>query len=115
MADGNFKADHVRAKTPSNDIWLSEGGGMAPDRDEYFNFLKTAMETRTVSSLPLATAGMMLNYLPDTTAGLHHRKQPVKTHSGPSPIRSLPPLLVTSPAWSALPVLGMDAMPRMHL
>jgi hypothetical protein len=48
VADGNFKADHVRQKKLSNDIWLSEGGGMAPKRSEYFSFLKTALEQNTV-------------------------------------------------------------------
>ena len=49
MADGNFKADHIRQKTNADDIWLSEGGGMTPKRDEYENFLKTAIERRTAS------------------------------------------------------------------
>lgn len=53
MADGNFKADHVRQLKPSNDVWLSEGGGMFPKRQEYFDFLKTAMERRTVISCHL--------------------------------------------------------------
>jgi hypothetical protein len=48
VADGNFKADHVRPVNPSDDVWLSEGGGMFPKRQEYFDFLKTAMESRTV-------------------------------------------------------------------
>ena len=30
VTDGNFKADHVQAKTPSNNIWLSEGGVWSP-------------------------------------------------------------------------------------
>jgi hypothetical protein len=48
VADGNFKADHVRQKVAS-DIWLSEGGGMIPKREEYYDFLKTALERQTVS------------------------------------------------------------------
>ncbi|KAH9483515.1 hypothetical protein JR316_0002983 [Psilocybe cubensis] len=47
VADGNFKADHVRSKKPSRDIWLSEGGGMTPDRMEYGEFLKSAIEALT--------------------------------------------------------------------
>ncbi|KAF8961009.1 hypothetical protein BDZ97DRAFT_1665083 [Flammula alnicola] len=47
VADGNFKADHVRQAKPSKDIWLSEGGGMAPTREEYFAFLKIAIERLT--------------------------------------------------------------------
>ena len=48
VADGNFKADHVRQKN-EDDIWLSEGSGMIPRRDEYFTFLATAIERLTVS------------------------------------------------------------------
>ncbi|KAF8965105.1 hypothetical protein BDZ97DRAFT_1659385, partial [Flammula alnicola] len=47
VADGNFKADHVRQAKPSKDVWLSEGGGMAPTREEYFAFLKIAIERLT--------------------------------------------------------------------
>jgi len=42
VADGNFKADHVRQKNPANDVWLSEGGGMMTSRDRCNNFLDTA-------------------------------------------------------------------------
>ena len=59
MADGNFKADHVRQMKPSNNVWLSEGGGMIPKRGEYFDFLKTAMERRTVNIILLADADWM--------------------------------------------------------
>ena len=34
MADGNFKADHVRHKKPAADVWLSPGGGMIPEVQE---------------------------------------------------------------------------------
>ncbi|KAH9478281.1 hypothetical protein JR316_0008734 [Psilocybe cubensis] len=47
VADGNFKADHVRSEKPSRDIWLSEGGGMMPPREEYHEFLRTAIEALT--------------------------------------------------------------------
>jgi hypothetical protein len=50
VADGNFKADHVRQKNAS-DIWLSEGAGMFAERSEYEGFLRTAMERLTVSDL----------------------------------------------------------------
>ena len=50
VADGNFKADHVRQKNVS-DIWLSEGAGMFAQRSEYQGFLRTAMERLTVSDL----------------------------------------------------------------
>jgi hypothetical protein len=50
VADGNFKADHIRQKNNETDIWLSEGGGMMPRRDDYESFLKTAIERRTAGS-----------------------------------------------------------------
>jgi hypothetical protein len=51
VADGNFKADHVRQKNDGENVWLSEGGGMVPKREEYIAFLKTAIERLTVSHL----------------------------------------------------------------
>ncbi|KDR67377.1 hypothetical protein GALMADRAFT_79915 [Galerina marginata CBS 339.88] len=47
-ADGNFKADHVRSKT-DHDVWLLDGGGMFPNRNEYFTFLAKAIEMFTVT------------------------------------------------------------------
>ncbi|KAF4618040.1 hypothetical protein D9613_012877 [Agrocybe pediades] len=47
VADGNFKADHVKPPKPSADIWLSEGSGMDPVRSSYWSFLKTAFEKLT--------------------------------------------------------------------
>lgn len=52
VADGNFKADHVRQKGAEDDIWLSEGAGMIPKREEYHTFLKSAIERQTVSCVP---------------------------------------------------------------
>jgi hypothetical protein len=49
VADGNFKADHVRQKNEVDDVWLSEGSGMIPQRQEYLTFLATAIERLTVS------------------------------------------------------------------
>lgn len=49
VADGNFKADHVRQTNSGNDIWLSEGGGMTSKRKEYEEFLRTAINRLTVS------------------------------------------------------------------
>ena len=48
VADGNFKADHVRQKHKDNDIWLSDGTGMTTRRAEYQSFLETAQERNTV-------------------------------------------------------------------
>lgn len=47
LVDGNFKADHVR-QTTNNDIWLMDGSGMFPNRQEYFTFLADAIEKLTV-------------------------------------------------------------------
>jgi hypothetical protein len=49
MADGNFKADHVRQKNDAGDVWLSEGCGMIPKQQEYLTFLQSAIERLTVS------------------------------------------------------------------
>lgn len=49
VADGNFKADHVRQKRADGDVWLSEGAGMIPKREKYHSFLKNAKERLTVS------------------------------------------------------------------
>lgn len=57
MADGNFKADHVRQKNPDSDIWLAEGGGMMSKRADYLQFLETAMEKLTVSDDPAVPMG----------------------------------------------------------
>lgn len=48
VADGNFKADHVRQKG-SSDFWLSEGSGMFTTRKAYDSFLSVAVERLTVS------------------------------------------------------------------
>jgi hypothetical protein len=49
VADGNFKADHVRQRGSAQDVWLSEGSGMFSKREEYKSFLKIAVERLTVS------------------------------------------------------------------
>lgn len=48
VADGNFKADHVRQKNTDIDVWLSEGGGMMSKREDYVDFLRNAVERVTV-------------------------------------------------------------------
>ncbi|KAF8801026.1 hypothetical protein BYT27DRAFT_7227064 [Phlegmacium glaucopus] len=47
VADGNFKADHVRQQNAAGDVWLSEGGGMMPKNEEYMSFLQSAIERLT--------------------------------------------------------------------
>ena len=52
MADGNFKADHVRQKNSDGDVWLWDGAGMAPNQAEYGRFLQGAIERLMVGVLP---------------------------------------------------------------
>ncbi|KAF8219450.1 hypothetical protein L208DRAFT_1339995, partial [Tricholoma matsutake] len=52
VADGNFKADHVQQKNSDTDIWLWDGGGMAPNQAEYELFLQATMERLTVGTFP---------------------------------------------------------------
>lgn len=47
VADGNFKADHVRQKHPANDVWLYDGGGMMTGNDRCNDFLAHARERHT--------------------------------------------------------------------
>ena len=53
VADGNFKADHIRQPHITEDIWLSEGGGMTSKRVDYEGFLRHAIERSTVSGFDL--------------------------------------------------------------
>lgn len=61
MADGNFKADHVRQKKSAGDILLYDGSGMIPRTQEYMTFLSSAIERLTVSTfkmmMPVPVAG----------------------------------------------------------
>jgi CxC2 like cysteine cluster associated with KDZ transposases len=50
VADGNFKADHVRQKS-DGDIWLMDGAGMAPNHKEYITFVASAIERFTVRTV----------------------------------------------------------------
>ena len=52
VADGNFKADHVRQRFTS-DLWLSEGTGMISKWEDYQEFLHTAVERLTVCQMHL--------------------------------------------------------------
>ncbi|KAF8814120.1 hypothetical protein BYT27DRAFT_7250341 [Phlegmacium glaucopus] len=47
VADGNFKANHIWQTNPDGDVWLCDGSGMMLNRQEYFDFLKTAHEKLT--------------------------------------------------------------------
>jgi hypothetical protein len=56
VADGNFKADHVWQKNSNTDVWLWDGGGMAPNQAEYEFSSKLPSERFTVGTLHLAMA-----------------------------------------------------------
>ncbi|KAF9565021.1 hypothetical protein CPC08DRAFT_630413, partial [Agrocybe pediades] len=47
VADGNFKANHVRSSKPDTDIWLLDGGSMAPNRHDYTDYLLRAKKKNT--------------------------------------------------------------------
>jgi hypothetical protein len=48
VADGNFKADHVRQARSEDELWLWDGAGMMPNRREYMDFIVSAVEQSTV-------------------------------------------------------------------
>jgi hypothetical protein len=79
VADGNFKADHVRQKKAQESVWLSEGGGMVPNREEYREFLRTAKERLTVSLRN--TARITITNVPGHIFFTINRRHPVKTDS----------------------------------
>jgi len=69
VADGNFKADHISQK--GVDIWLYDGGGMAPKQQDYFDFLKTAIESSTVRLYLLPMPMPMPIWLLESTMRKH--------------------------------------------
>lgn len=50
MADGNFKADHLKQKNDNSDIWLTNGEGFMTNTDRYAIHLQTAKETKSVGN-----------------------------------------------------------------
>lgn len=48
--DGNFKADHMKMKTP-HDVYLSDGLGYFVGKDQYKEHLKKAASSKEVSTL----------------------------------------------------------------
>jgi hypothetical protein len=104
VADGNFKADHVRQKNEVDDVWLSEGSGMIPRRQEYLTFLATAIERLTVSGFRNKTGRarfQAIRIVPEDKTFRHwfthsqsryinlshlYRKPLVKTRSEPLPM-----------------------------
>ena len=48
VADGNFKATHIRQKNDENDIWLTNGEAFMTNTGRYNEHLAQAQETKTV-------------------------------------------------------------------
>jgi hypothetical protein len=48
VADGNFKADHLKQKNDKSDVWLTNGEGFMTNTDRYEAHLALATETKQV-------------------------------------------------------------------
>jgi len=48
VADGNFKAIHLKQKNDNTDVWLTSGEGFMTNTTRYEIHLQKAMETKTV-------------------------------------------------------------------
>lgn len=54
VADGNFKAIHLKQKDDESDVWLTSGEGFMTNESRYQMHLETALETKSVGiPLPL--------------------------------------------------------------
>jgi hypothetical protein len=52
VADGNFKAVHLKQKNDTSDVWLTSGEGFMTDTTRYGMHLDIAEETKTVCFPP---------------------------------------------------------------
>ena len=48
VADGNFKADHLKQKTDESEVWLTAGEGFMTNIDRYNEHLAVALESKQV-------------------------------------------------------------------
>jgi len=48
VADGNFKANHLKQKNDNSDIWLTNGEGFMTNTDQYAIHLQIAKESKSV-------------------------------------------------------------------
>ena len=55
VVDGNFKADHIKLKRATDDVWLTDGEGMMTARAPYKAHLAIAIETKEVKSYQCST------------------------------------------------------------
>jgi len=53
VADGNFKAIHLKQKNDHSDVWLTNGEGFMTNTERYETHLQSAKETKTVSRMLL--------------------------------------------------------------
>ena len=51
IADGNFKAVHLKQKDDASDVWLTSGEGFMTNEARYQIHLQKAQETKSVSGL----------------------------------------------------------------
>ena len=63
VADGNFKADHVRRMANHDELWLWDGAGMMPNNSKYADFLRTAVERNTACVSPQAPTIVLMTGL----------------------------------------------------
>jgi len=75
VADGNFKADHVMKAGSANEHWLLDGACMMANRQEYLNFVNTAIERQTVR--------YFLGVIPYHCDLLRYRRLHAKINFGP--------------------------------
>ena len=52
VADGNFKADHLKQKNDDTDVWLTDGEGFMTERSRYEAHLNAAKESTQVIQFP---------------------------------------------------------------
>jgi hypothetical protein len=48
VADGNFKADHLKQKNDGSDVWLTSGECFMTNVNRYADHLVNAPESKTV-------------------------------------------------------------------
>jgi hypothetical protein len=57
VADGNFKADHLKQKTDESDVWLTGGEGFMTNDTRYQNHLNVAKESKQVKIIAVHNTG----------------------------------------------------------
>ena len=68
VADGNFKAVHLKQKDDESDVWLTSGEGFMTNEPRYQMHLEQAQESKSVS---IQVAGVSIFYLSSQT--YHHQ------------------------------------------